>query len=85
MRTVHSAPGLTFSTLKCDCAGCASQSPALHQWPGGSWDVATGWKGAVGPRVKNTRTRYDVCPECAAAGKLPPKAESPQPWAMASA
>ncbi len=25
---------------------------------------------------------YDVCPDCAKAGKLPPLAENPQPWPL---
>lgn len=50
---------------RCDVCGCVSLK-VTHQWPSGSWDgQPPGWKPAMSEPVKRTRTRYDVCGDCA--------------------
>jgi hypothetical protein len=79
---------------KCDCEGCTNKV-VVTKWPSGSYD-SRGYLAACGPvetapirgkrnKFARYRTEYDVCPDCVAAGKLPPKAENPQPWPMRSA
>lgn len=64
----------------CDVEGCKN-SVAVERWPGGAVSGG-GFFRAVGPRIKNTRMSYDICPDCVAAGRLPPKAEKPQPFPL---
>jgi hypothetical protein len=61
----------------CDVEGC-QYSETVELWPGGSVSNG-GFLSAVGHRVRNQRAHFDVCPACAEAGRLPARAENPQP------
>ncbi len=83
MLTEFHPHGETLYRRSCDCEGCTNHV-LVDKWPSGA--ISGGdYLRAVGPRVKNTRMSYDVCRPCAAAGKLPPLAENPQPFPLALA
>jgi hypothetical protein len=80
IHTLRTESGEDNHRRSCSVTGC-SASVAIERWPGGSY-TSGGFFRVVGPRIKNTRMSYDICPDCVAAGKLPPKAENPQPFPL---